>query len=195
MTAYVAVLPDDGDDAMQPLLPALRSDLDASAKLPADPRRGLPHPQLVIGCLDLNVGATLPAEELIGRMPLVRARACVCLCACVCIQDEELDPHAMLSPLCAHAHTRTHTNKQAHTHGAHTYTHTHRELTQTQHTQHTQGNIVEPSDACHAPVCSAGQCGVPARIPVQCLRVALSPAHRRGTSAAAARRGHCSAAR
>ncbi|GIL53141.1 hypothetical protein Vafri_8812 [Volvox africanus] len=69
------------------LLDALRSCLDACAQLPAepgataastDPRVSgppgsvLPRPRprrLVVGSLDLNVGHTLPSEELIGRNP------------------------------------------------------------------------------------------------------------------------------
>ncbi|GIL83451.1 hypothetical protein Vretifemale_12028, partial [Volvox reticuliferus] len=74
------------------LLEALRSCLDACAQLPAelgaavastDPRVGvppgavLPRPRprrLVIGSLDLNVGHSLPSEELIGRNPQVDPR-------------------------------------------------------------------------------------------------------------------------
>lgn len=44
--------------------------MDLSARLPAE------HPadgtELVVGTLDLNIGRTLPAEELIGREPAVR---------------------------------------------------------------------------------------------------------------------------
>ncbi|EFJ45206.1 hypothetical protein VOLCADRAFT_106017 [Volvox carteri f. nagariensis] len=55
------------------LLAALRSCLDACAQLPAEPGSSAsasPRPRrLVVGSLDLNVGHTLPSEELIGRHP------------------------------------------------------------------------------------------------------------------------------
>ncbi|PNW86390.1 hypothetical protein CHLRE_02g084550v5 [Chlamydomonas reinhardtii] len=57
-----------GDPDRQELLAALRAGLDASAQLPADPAAGVSR-QLVVGSLDLNVGHTLPSEELIGRQP------------------------------------------------------------------------------------------------------------------------------
>ena len=43
--------------------------MDLSTKLPADPASGAPVAQLVIGSLDLNIGAVLPAEELMGKLP------------------------------------------------------------------------------------------------------------------------------
>ena len=43
--------------------------MDLSTKLPADPESGQPSPQIVVGSLDLNVGAVLPAEELVGKQP------------------------------------------------------------------------------------------------------------------------------
>lgn len=61
-----------GDPDRQELLAALRAGLDASAQLPADPAAGVSR-QLVVGSLDLNVGHTLPSEELIGRQPKVCA--------------------------------------------------------------------------------------------------------------------------
>ncbi|KAG2435258.1 hypothetical protein HXX76_007336 [Chlamydomonas incerta] len=57
-----------GDPDRQELLAALRAGLDASAQLPADPAAGVSR-QLVVGSLDLNVGHTLPSEELIGKQP------------------------------------------------------------------------------------------------------------------------------
>jgi hypothetical protein len=49
--------------------------MDLSTKLPADAAAGQPVVQLVVGSLDINQGAVLPAEELIGRLPVVSALA------------------------------------------------------------------------------------------------------------------------
>ena len=59
-------------------------EMDLSTKLPADPASGRPAAQLVIGTLDLNVGAKLPAEELVGRFP----------------EEEEASKRAYLSNVC-----------------------------------------------------------------------------------------------
>jgi hypothetical protein len=45
--------------------------MDLSTKLPADDGGG-GAARLVVGTLDVNVGAVLPAEELAGRRPEVR---------------------------------------------------------------------------------------------------------------------------
>ena len=42
--------------------------MDLSAKLPSS---GGQPPLLVVGTLDVNVGAALPSEELVGRLGLV----------------------------------------------------------------------------------------------------------------------------
>ena len=47
--------------------------MDLSTKLPSDPGAGHLLPQLVIGTLDLNIGAVLPAEELVGKQPAEKA--------------------------------------------------------------------------------------------------------------------------
>jgi hypothetical protein len=57
--------------------------MELSTKLPADSASGSGSPsssssssaQLVVGSLDINQGAVLPAEELVGRLPQVR---CYC---------------------------------------------------------------------------------------------------------------------
>lgn len=46
------------------------AELDASTKLPADAASQQPA-QLVVGSLDINQGAVLPAEDLVGRLPTV----------------------------------------------------------------------------------------------------------------------------
>jgi hypothetical protein len=48
------------------------ADLDASTKLPADAAAQQQVAQLVVGSLDINQGAVLPAEDLVGRLPTVR---------------------------------------------------------------------------------------------------------------------------
>jgi hypothetical protein len=48
------------------------ADLDASTKLPADTAAQQQVAQLVLGSLDVNQGAVLPAEDLVGRLPTVR---------------------------------------------------------------------------------------------------------------------------
>eukprot|EP00879_Flechtneria_rotunda_P026077 GHRR01027758.1.p2 GENE.GHRR01027758.1~~GHRR01027758.1.p2 ORF type:complete len:104 (+),score=14.79 GHRR01027758.1:672-983(+) len=45
-------------------------EMDPSTKLPADDSVGLPG-QIVIGSLDMNQGAVLPSEELVGKLPAV----------------------------------------------------------------------------------------------------------------------------
>ena len=45
---------------------------DLSAQIPAAADLGDSAPELVVGSLELNVGRTLPAEELVGRLPEVR---------------------------------------------------------------------------------------------------------------------------
>jgi hypothetical protein len=45
--------------------------MELSTKLPADAGSGHPTAQLVVGSLDINQGAVLPAEELVGRLPQV----------------------------------------------------------------------------------------------------------------------------
>lgn len=45
-------------------------EMDLSTKLPADASARQPA-QIVIGSLDINQGAVLPAEELVGRCPAV----------------------------------------------------------------------------------------------------------------------------
>ena len=45
---------------------------DLSAQIPAAAGLGDCAPELVVGSLELNVGRTLPAEELVGRLPQVR---------------------------------------------------------------------------------------------------------------------------
>ncbi len=42
--------------------------MDLSTKLPADPTSSS-GPQIVVGSIDLNIGAVLPAEELHGKLP------------------------------------------------------------------------------------------------------------------------------
>jgi ribosomal protein S18 acetylase RimI-like enzyme len=42
--------------------------MELSTKLPADAVSGSPA-QLVVGSLDINQGAVLPAEELVGKQP------------------------------------------------------------------------------------------------------------------------------
>lgn len=44
--------------------------MELSTKLPADAAAGSAA-QLVVGSLDINQGAVLPAEELVGRQPQV----------------------------------------------------------------------------------------------------------------------------
>ena len=46
------------------------AELDASTKLPGD-AGGQQPAELVVGSLDVNQGAVLPAEELVGRQPTV----------------------------------------------------------------------------------------------------------------------------
>jgi len=46
------------------------AELDTSTKLPADAATQQPA-QLVVGSLDINQGAVLPAEDLVGRLPTV----------------------------------------------------------------------------------------------------------------------------
>jgi hypothetical protein len=46
------------------------AELDASTKLPSD-AAGQQPPRIVVGSLDINQGAVLPAEELVGRLPAV----------------------------------------------------------------------------------------------------------------------------
>lgn len=59
------------DDAQHPIIQQLYSDMDASTKLPAgDCQAGTAS--VVVGSLDLNQGAVLPAEEMVGRQPEVR---------------------------------------------------------------------------------------------------------------------------
>eukprot|EP00877_Chromochloris_zofingiensis_P013550 jgi/Chrzof1/8449/Cz03g11010.t1 len=58
------------DDAQHPIIQQLYSDMDASTKLPAgDCQAGTAS--VVVGSLDLNQGAVLPAEEMVGRQPEV----------------------------------------------------------------------------------------------------------------------------
>lgn len=56
------------------------SELDASTKLPADAAAQQHTAQLVVGSLDINQGAVLPAEDLVGRLPSVGG---MCECGCV----------------------------------------------------------------------------------------------------------------
>ncbi len=56
--------------AMDGALAALRQGLDPLLQLPAGPSG---PGRLVVGSLDVNVGHTLPSEELIGRLPQVCA--------------------------------------------------------------------------------------------------------------------------
>jgi ribosomal protein S18 acetylase RimI-like enzyme len=63
VATLVACAPDDGGAVAAALRAALG---DGSAALPA---RGAAAAEVVVGTLDLNQGAKLPAEELIGRLP------------------------------------------------------------------------------------------------------------------------------
>lgn len=60
-------------------------DMDLSTKLPADPAAGRSVAQLVVGSLDLNIGAVLPAEELVGRLPAEDARTRRAYLSNVCV--------------------------------------------------------------------------------------------------------------
>lgn len=51
------------------------AELDASTKLPADAAAQQDCAQLVVGSLDVNQGAVLPAEDLVGRLPAVSTTA------------------------------------------------------------------------------------------------------------------------
>jgi hypothetical protein len=46
------------------------AELDASTKLPADTAAQQPA-RIAVGSLDINQGAVLPAEDLVGRLPTV----------------------------------------------------------------------------------------------------------------------------
>jgi hypothetical protein len=46
------------------------AELDASTKLPAEAAAQQPA-RVVVGSLDINQGAVLPAEDLVGRLPTV----------------------------------------------------------------------------------------------------------------------------
>ena len=85
MTTFIATLEDSAGGA-----PAerVRAGMDPSCKLPADGRGG---PWLVVGTLDVNQGARLPAEELIGWEPPGAAAAM---------------GRAYLSNVCVHAAVR-----------------------------------------------------------------------------------------
>lgn len=58
------------------------AELDASTKLPADAARQQPA-QVVVGSLDVNQGAVLPAEDLVGCQPTVSSTG-------ACMPGEEL---------------------------------------------------------------------------------------------------------
>ena len=59
--------------------------MDLSTKLPADPGSGRPMAELVIGSLDLNIGAVLPAEELVGKWPQEGAATARAYLSNVCV--------------------------------------------------------------------------------------------------------------
>lgn len=58
------------DDPESPIAAKAAAELDTSTKLPADAATQQPA-QLVVGSLDINQGAVLPAEDLVGRLPTV----------------------------------------------------------------------------------------------------------------------------
>jgi ribosomal protein S18 acetylase RimI-like enzyme len=62
VTCLLALLPLPGETE---LAAALCRGVDASCRLPAEEARG---PLFVAGTLDVNVGAALPCEELVGRL-------------------------------------------------------------------------------------------------------------------------------
>mmetsp|Transcript_6025 Transcript_6025/g.16049 ORF Transcript_6025/g.16049 Transcript_6025/m.16049 type:complete len:289 (+) Transcript_6025:1731-2597(+) len=66
VVAFVATIDDVPE---QPQAQQVAVEVDPSTKLPANPEAGLQHPQVVVGTLDLNIGRTLPAEELQGKLP------------------------------------------------------------------------------------------------------------------------------
>ena len=85
VTTFIATLEDSaGGSAAE----RVRASMDPSCKLPADERGG---PWLVVGTLDVNQGARLPAEELIGWEPPGAAAAA---------------GRAYLSNVCVHAAVR-----------------------------------------------------------------------------------------
>lgn len=97
VTCFIATVNDvnhDGEavdaEARRGLLTALRAELDACAQLPAEsnPDSGVNRPRrLVVGSLDLNVGHTLPSEELIGRQPQVRGPTLIrCSTDALCVK-------------------------------------------------------------------------------------------------------------
>eukprot|EP00775_Hariotina_reticulata_P012867 gene12867-12993_t len=61
VTCLIATLP---DEAGSELAAEAAQEMDLSTKLPADATAGQPVVQLVVGSLDINQGAVLPAEEL-----------------------------------------------------------------------------------------------------------------------------------
>eukprot|EP00879_Flechtneria_rotunda_P033370 GHRR01036956.1.p1 GENE.GHRR01036956.1~~GHRR01036956.1.p1 ORF type:complete len:177 (+),score=23.17 GHRR01036956.1:148-678(+) len=67
VVCLIATMTDDADNSV-----ALQAaqEMDPSTKLPADDSVGLPG-QIVIGSLDMNQGAVLPSEELVGKLPAV----------------------------------------------------------------------------------------------------------------------------
>ena len=85
VTTFVATLE---DSARGSAAERVRASMDPSCKLPADERGG---PWLVVGTLDVNQGARLPAEELIGWEPPGGAAAA---------------GRAYLSNVCVHAAVR-----------------------------------------------------------------------------------------
>lgn len=66
----IASIPNESTDALVASVLAETDDL--SAALPAPPGGG--PGELVIGTLDVNFGATLPAEELVGSLSKVRSQ-------------------------------------------------------------------------------------------------------------------------
>ncbi|KAK9833535.1 hypothetical protein WJX81_002854 [Elliptochloris bilobata] len=85
VTTFIATLEDSAAD---PTAVRVRATIDPSCKLPADEAGG---PWLVIGTLDVNQGARLPAEELVGWEPPGAAAA---------------TGRAYLSNVCVHADVR-----------------------------------------------------------------------------------------
>ncbi|KAF8072392.1 Coatomer subunit gamma [Scenedesmus sp. PABB004] len=77
VVCLVATLPDVPGC---PVAERAAAELDPSAKLPADAATGAP-PQLVVGSVDVNRGAVLPAEDLVGRLPPVRRAAAAAVAA------------------------------------------------------------------------------------------------------------------
>ncbi|WIA08025.1 hypothetical protein OEZ85_007495 [Tetradesmus obliquus] len=82
----IATVPDEPGC---PVAAAVGSDMELSTKLPADAAAGSTA-QLVVGSLDINQGAVLPAEELVGRQP----------------QESQAQRRAYLSNICVAAGAR-----------------------------------------------------------------------------------------